>query len=67
MAEKHPHLSLKEAHEALRNGKRVQFHWREQTVEISLNTSLDDLRWALMARLKLLVSDVTEGRYSIIN
>jgi hypothetical protein len=60
-------LNIEEAHEALKEGKRVQFHWRDKTVEIHTKTSLDDLRWNLMANFELLVRDVTKGKYSIIN
>jgi hypothetical protein len=67
MSEKQVFISRKEALQALNEGKRVRFHWRKKVVEITLNTTLDDLRWSLMARLKLLVSDVTKGQYSIIN
>lgn len=60
-------LTRKEALEALEKGKRVNFHWRDKTTEITLNTTLNDLRWNLMANLKLIVDDVTNGKYSIIN
>lgn len=34
-------------------------------VPVTLDTSLDDLRWMLKARMTLLVSDVVDGQYSI--
>lgn len=58
-------LTQTEAQEALKEGKRVRFHWNEMVVPVSLDTSLDDLRWMLKARMTLLVSDVTNGKYSI--
>ncbi|MBR2246302.1 MAG: hypothetical protein IJ880_04640 [Bacilli bacterium] len=64
--EKQLFLTREEALKALKKGSRVQFHWRGKTTEITLNTTLNDLRWNLMANLKLLVSEVTNGKYSII-
>lgn len=67
MANEHKLLSRDEALEALKNGKRVQFHWQGKVTEIDTETTLDDLRWNLMGRLSLLVSDVTSNNYSIIS
>lgn len=66
MEENKVFISRTEALVALQNGRRVQFHWKDKVVEIALDTTLDDLRWLLMARLKLLVRDVTGDNYSII-
>lgn len=60
-------LTREEALKALKEGRRVQFHWRDKLTEISLDTTLDDLRWNLMANLKLTVNDVVNGKYSIIS
>lgn len=60
-------LSLAEAKQALCEGKRVQFHWRDQITEINLNTTYDDLRWDMKAVFKLTCLDVANGQYSIIN
>lgn len=63
-------LSLAEAKQALFEGKRVQFHWRDQITEINLNTTYDDLRWDMMhagAVFKMTCLDVANGQYSIIN
>lgn len=60
-------LTREEALKALEEGKRVQFHWRDKATEINIKTTFNDLRWKLMANLNLLVSDVLDGKYSIIN
>ncbi|PAV30300.1 hypothetical protein CIL05_07470 [Virgibacillus profundi] len=60
-------ITREEALKALKKGKRVQFHWKDKVAEISPDTTLNELRWNLMANLKLLVSDVVNGKYSIIN
>lgn len=59
-------LTLNEAKNALQEGKRVQFHWKNKETEITLKSTLSELRWNLKANLILLVSDVTNGKYSII-
>lgn len=59
-------MTHKESLGALQEGKRVQFHYFDESVEVTLKTTLDDLRWALLAKLYLTVSDVTNGEYSII-
>lgn len=55
-----------ESRRALVDGKRVRFHYEGKTKEVTLDTTLDDLRWAFLAKLHLTVSDVINGYYSII-
>ncbi|RKJ42843.1 hypothetical protein D7X33_35435 [Butyricicoccus sp. 1XD8-22] len=59
-------FTLDEAKKALLEGKRVQFHWKDKRTEITLKSTLNELRWNLMANLTLRVSDVTNGKYSLI-
>lgn len=58
-------LTRAEAQKALKEGKGVLFHWNEMVVPVTLDTSLDDLRWLLKAELTLTVADVLSGQYSI--
>ena len=60
------YLTREEAIKSMLDGKRVQFHWKGKVIEVTFRTTLEDLRWALMARTKLLVSHVMNGNYSII-
>ncbi|MGH2319353.1 hypothetical protein ACRC6Q_16560 [Planococcus sp. SE5232] len=59
-------MTHEESLKALKEGKRVQFHYEGRTKEVTLETTLDDLRWAFLAKLHLTVSDVINGHYSII-
>ena len=62
-------ITRKEAQEALEKGQRVHFHWKGKAVEVTKETTLADLRWALAdkkAVFALRVVDVTNGQYSII-
>lgn len=63
-------ITREQAEKALEQGKRVQFHWRDETTEINKETSFEDLRWNLRhknAVFCLTVNDVVNGSYSIIN
>lgn len=59
-------MTHEESLKALKDGKRVQFHYGGKTTEVTLKTTLDDLRWAFLAKLYLTVSDVKNGKYSLI-
>ena len=62
-------ITRAEAKNALSNGGQVLFHWHGNSVEVTLNTTLSDLRkafWREGAAFKLTVTDVTSGQYSII-
>lgn len=59
-------MTYEESRKALEEGKRVQFHYQGKTAEVTLDTTLDDLRWAFLAKLYLTVSEVLHGEYSII-
>ena len=60
------YMTQVESQIALKRGDRVRFHFRNQSMEIDLDTTLEDLRWGLMARMTLTASDIKETAYSII-
>lgn len=59
-------MTHQESQKALEAGRRVRFHYQGKTTEITLSTTLDDLRRAFLAKLYLTVSDVINGEYSLI-
>lgn len=61
------YISHIESQAALKQGKRVRFNYGHKSVEINLDTTLEDLRWRLMAQTTLTAADVKENAYSIIN
>ncbi|WP_044737130.1 hypothetical protein [Geobacillus kaustophilus] len=60
------YITYDEAREALENGKRVLFHYQGKSTEVTLDTSLEELRDAFLAKLTLTMNDVITGKYSLL-
>lgn len=60
------YITYEEAQEALKHGERVLFHYQGKSTEVTLDTDLNDLRDTFLAELTLTISDVVNGKYSIL-
>ncbi|RKO61808.1 ASCH/PUA domain-containing protein [Caldibacillus debilis] len=58
-------ITREEAQEALKRGERVLFHYQGKSTEVTLDTDLNDLRDAFLAKF-LTIDDVVNGKYSIL-
>jgi hypothetical protein len=59
-------ITYEDAREALKRGERVLFHYQGKSTEVTLDTDLNDLRDAFLAKLTLTIDDVVNGKYSIL-
>lgn len=59
-------ITYEDAREALKRGERVLFHYQGKSTEVTLDTDLNDLRYAFLANLTLTIDDVVNGKYSIL-
>lgn len=59
-------ITREEAYQALHNGERVRFHFKDKSVEIDLHTGTSELRSQLSSHMELTLKDVINGVFSII-